>query len=799
MLLEGEARASYLAHLASSDSTRHDAVAKLLSHDAVADQVIGELQDLAPTSSLPRDVLALVGTQVAHFRIIAPIAAGGMGAVYRAENTLLGRTVALKLPLLTHYGDVAARARFLREGRAAGMLEHPNVCRVYEVGESNEGQLYIAMALYEGETLRQRLDRVPTLSADGAVAIAQQIASGLAAAHAAGVVHRDLKPANIMLATGETVRILDFGLARTVDASQTQASAMMGTVAYMAPELVNGHAADARADLWSLGVVLYEMLAGRRPFVGDHPLAIAHAILHDEPLSVRSVRPDISWRLDALIHQLLTTSQTARPASAIAVVAELNAIAAGERAAFFGRLRIAVTRVLRAKETVITLCVGSVLALTGAYMMTHSAMRAPSAQGVVDSAAPGTADAQALEFYKRAQVYFGREVSDENRRHAEGLYALAIARDSLFAQAHAGLALAIVRRVGGHQNEDPAQLQRVRTEAERALQLQTNVPEAHLALGYYFIAQSELAHAKHEFEMAAEGTPTSAEPVGELALLHRMQGDFPEAQRLYQRAVAIEPSNVRTIEQLAITYQRSREYAKAVPIWDRLIVLEPEKYQYRLARAYIFSCWLGNTDTLEATLRQLPARWNPGGAVTRARVQLSRYRRKPADALAILNQSDAVTMQDNLIYWTLDLMRGRLYADLGDGARARASFAATVAVLEDSLTAHSFDNRVRAALGEADAGSGRAQQAIEHARTLVDSASAMVGYAAASAAILAAAEIYTRVGARDEAIGLLDRLLDRSAGEEVSVPILRLDPTWDPLRSDARFERMLHRKRKSGT
>ena len=188
-----------------------------------------------------------------------------MGVIYSAEDTHLKRTVVLKFlaPELTR--DSEARDRFMQEAEAASALDHPNICTIYDVDTAADGQLFIAMAYYDGETLKARLARGPLAVAD-ALEIAAQIARGLEKAHQAGIVHRDIKPANLMITRDGLVKILDFGVAKLRDrTSLTRTGITLGTISYMAPEQARGGGADARADLWSLGVVLYEMLTGHRP------------------------------------------------------------------------------------------------------------------------------------------------------------------------------------------------------------------------------------------------------------------------------------------------------------------------------------------------------------------------------------------------------------------------------------------------------------------------------------------------------------------------------------------------------
>jgi tetratricopeptide (TPR) repeat protein len=250
--------------------------------------------------------LSQIGQTVSNYRILEEIGRGGMGVVYKARDERLGRLAAVKFLPRRLTEDPEARQRFLVEAQAASQLEDANVCPVYEAGETEEGQLYIAMAFYEGGTLGQRIARGP-LGLDAALRIAVRVCRGLARAHDEGIVHRDIKPANIMLTDRGEIKIVDFGLARLGEGARlTRAGSTLGTPAYMSPEQIRGGAVDARSDVWAVGVLLYEMVTGELPFSGGPDSAMVHAILHEEPKPLPEGRPDLSAELQSVLSRALT-------------------------------------------------------------------------------------------------------------------------------------------------------------------------------------------------------------------------------------------------------------------------------------------------------------------------------------------------------------------------------------------------------------------------------------------------------------------------------------------------------------
>ncbi len=265
------------------------------------------------------------GKSISHYEVLDKLGGGGMGVVYKARDTRLNRLVALKF-LPPHLStEEEAKQRFVQEAQAASALDHPNICTVYEIGETDDHQMFIAMAHYDGETLKGRLRAAQSgerpLAPLTAVEIALAIAQGLSVAHARGIVHRDIKPANVMVTSAGLVKILDFGLAKLSGSLDlTKSGSTLGTAPYMAPEQVRGETLDARTDLWSLGVVLYEMLAGRHPYTGDYEQAIAYAILNENPPPIEGIDPEVA----TIVDRLLTKEPGARYQSADDVIRDLK-------------------------------------------------------------------------------------------------------------------------------------------------------------------------------------------------------------------------------------------------------------------------------------------------------------------------------------------------------------------------------------------------------------------------------------------------------------------------------------------
>src|SRR5450759_1181400 len=275
------------------------------------------------------------GSRLGPYEILAPIGAGGMGEVYRAKDARLGREVAIKVLPASFSNDSDRLRRFEQEAKAAGLLNHPNITAVYDIG-SHEGAPYVVSELLEGETLRAALAG-GRLSPRKAIDYALQMAHGLAAAHEKGIVHRDLKPENLFVTKDGRVKILDFGLAKltqadsgsqtsmpTVTHGGTEAGVVMGTAGYMSPEQVRGMALDARSDIFSFGAILYEMLSGKRAFHGDTPADTMSSILKEDPPDLAETNRNVSPALERIVQHCLEKNPEARFHSASDIAFDLE-------------------------------------------------------------------------------------------------------------------------------------------------------------------------------------------------------------------------------------------------------------------------------------------------------------------------------------------------------------------------------------------------------------------------------------------------------------------------------------------
>ena len=306
----------------------------------------------------------MIGKTISHYRVTAELGRGGMGVVYKAEDTTLRRTVALKFLPIDKLASEEEKARFLREAQAAAALNHPNICTVYEIGEA-DGHTFIAMEFVEGQSVKDKV-RARPLPLPESLEIAIQAAQGLQAAHEEGIVHRDVKSANLMVSHKGQVKVMDFGLAQVGDRSQlTKTGTTLGTSSYMSPEQAKAQPTDRRSDIWSLGVVLYEMLTGQLPFKGEVEAAVAYAVVNTEPEPPTALRSGLLIEIDRVVDQALAKDPEERYQHIEGMLVDLRALQKGETRSVSRRRR----RGRRRRSILVGAASAAVAVLLGAFSL----------------------------------------------------------------------------------------------------------------------------------------------------------------------------------------------------------------------------------------------------------------------------------------------------------------------------------------------------------------------------------------------------------------------------------------------
>ncbi len=541
---------------------------------------------------------SLVEQQLGPYKIQSLLGAGGMGEAYLAEDKRLGRKVAIKFLAPEFVADEQARRRLLREARAAATLDHPNICAIYEVGE-DASHCFIVFQYIEGETLATRLRR-QRLEPREVLAVVAQVANALAEAHARGIVHRDIKPENIMLTTRGQVKMLDFGLAKvtrdrdTIGSEAETASLLstpgvvMGTVPYMSPEQVRGEQLDGRSDIFSFGVVFYELLSGRRPFEAKSMAEIIAAILTKEPPPLPGLAPAVWPRLDSLVQKCLKKDPARRYQTMGDLVLDLEPI---RRECESGQAASSGAAMAATLETIIVghrekwrsfLSSRLALALTVVAVAVAAVVYALLPRTATPTARPGimSVNTTAYDYYLRGKV----KVSSENRESNEAAIKLleqAIATNPGFATAYAELARAY--SVKSFNFASDAEKKRLNDDAEvaieKALALNPDLAEAHFARGLVL-----WTHAKR----------------------------FPHEQAIqsYKRALALDPSLDEAHHQLAVVYFHIGLFDKAWGETEKALAINPNNTLARF-RFGVINLYRGRYEEALGFFKSTPPEANP--------------------------------------------------------------------------------------------------------------------------------------------------------------------------------------------
>lgn len=617
-------RAAFLAHAcAGDDGLRLEVESLLASHDPSDNFIESLAPDLAAGLLAESHARLATGQSVGNYRVMALLGAGGMGEVYLTEDTRLGRRVALKLLPAQFTTEPDRLHRFEREARAASSLNHPNIITIHEVGQL-EGEPFIITEFIEGKTLRQQM-AAATMMLREALDVAIQVASALEAAHKAGIVHRDIKPENIMLRPDGLVKVLDFGLAKLTESQpsgpgaepttmagvQTKTGLVMGTVTYMSPEQARGLAVDARSDIFSLGAVIYEMVAGRVPFQGATTSDVIVSILEREPAPLSRFAPGVPDELEQMVKKALAKDQEERYQLAsdllidlrnlkqeMELQAKLDAVKpAGSKGATPVGLRVSVDTdeqlTTRSTDAEVATTVPSAGYLA-AKIKTHkravalglaALMIAGAAiiyfiyitRGEAIAAKPDTENAEAKKLYQQG-LYYWRKNTDEATLESGEYFKQAIEKDPNFALAYVGLA-EYYNIMAGFGNMRPNEaLPKAEEALSSALAIDEKLSSAHEQLASLKMWYDwDWSGAERELKRAIELNP-EGEVSGIYNRLLEVTGRIDEA--IADASVDWnQPSGSRLQreERLAKLFSLAGRYNEALEEWRKILEKEPNR------------------------------------------------------------------------------------------------------------------------------------------------------------------------------------------------------------------------------
>lgn len=544
------------------------------------------------------------------YRILDEAGRGGMGEVYRAEDTQLHRTVAVKFLSPRLLGDSDSQARFLREARMASALDHPHISVIHEIGE-DDGRPYIAMEYIRGNSIKDILRSGPMAPGE-IVRIGIQIADALRYAHEQGIIHRDLKAANVMLTPDGRAKILDFGLAKRLEGREsaedgatldgiTEAGVFMGTMFYTAPEIFRGEPADARSDIWSLGVMLYEMAAAKPPFDGQTGFELTSSILRDAPPILPEQVPE---PLQSVVRRCLEKDPAKRYQSAGEVLADLQAIASIEAK----KDQAPAVRSRRRRRIIIGagLALAAVLIGWGILRPRRADDRAAKAGGggaPISKPNQPSSRPEANEYYEKAMMFLGHQF---DLPRARKMLERALEIDPSFAEARAWHGFAFLLEIDGGYSNDSDFLYKAEGELRRALQDDPNTIRAHTSLAALYFYQNRKEPAREEIDKALKLSPQDLDAQNWQANVFFMNGDLPAAKALYRKALEQDPLFFPARMNLADLLRIEGDPEGAIREFEKILEQDPEN-PYALASIARSQVDRGDLKNARARLKSLRA------------------------------------------------------------------------------------------------------------------------------------------------------------------------------------------------
>ncbi|MDQ6759480.1 MAG: protein kinase [Acidobacteriota bacterium] len=712
----------------------------------------------------------MIGQHILHYQVLSKLGAGGMGVVYAARDTRLGRTVALKVLPPEKSLDPKRRQRFLREARAAAALNHPNIVNIYDIGSGQETE-FIAMELVTGSSLADLMKQGLLPVAD-ILSYASQIAKAMTAAHAAGVIHRDLKPSNIMITGDGTVKLLDFGLAQLspilvveeaeTTSNLTELGAALGTLQYMSPEQARGETVDERSDIFSLGVVLYEMAAGSKPFQASSAFGVQNAICYTEPKPIADCREHTPAKFCDIITRCLRKDRESRYSKMADVAAALAEVSRDQDAP---GSQSAVATPIRAPRRGWRLYawVAAALAVI-ALGLAFSSFRGSSLQG--PSAAP--------ESIRQGHAYLFRYDQAGNVEKAIDSFKKALESETENAAAYAGLGQAYAQEYS--QNPDPQWLRLARSNAGRAIQLNDLLADSHVSMAAVELRSQNPQNAERESRRALELEPANAGAALRLADSLAAQGRVQEAEECYRKLSQTHPDDWRAYHYLGALLYKADRYEEALAALQAAAKLAPHNAAvYRIMGA-AYQMLDRDTEAAEALQKALAIRPTP--YVLTNLGMLYYYSGRYQDAASAFQRAIAAGANDFQLWGNL----GSAYRFTpGNQAKVKEAYEQAIRLLEERIASEPGNLNLGCIKAEYLAQAGQkdaAWQAVQHYQAeskLEPKSQFFLG------------EASELCGHRDKALELLGKAVQRG----LPVRVIRSDPDLLALRSDPGYHTLV--------
>jgi len=733
----------------------------------------------------------VIGRRLSHYDVLADLGAGGMGMVYLAHDTRLDRDVAIKVLPTDRPLSETARRRFQREAMAASALNHPNIITIYEVN-SEGGTEFIVMEYVRGATLSSVLKK-RTLALSEAIRYCIQIADALTKAHAAGIIHRDLKPGNIMVTEDGLVKVLDFGLAKfdpakatgdgeTSDAEATnqftltQPGAVTGTVAYMSPEQARGERVDARSDIFSFGIVMFEMFSGHLPFTGPNSIALLHNLHFSPPRDLTQLRPDVPKPLVALISRMLEKSTEKRIQTMAEVGSELRRGAVGlvdgpltwhPSEATIDMARPPSSGGLSKRN--IWMATGLLLLLVLIGIGGWRWHKRPNpAQQAVGQEAPVDDNAYAL--YRRARQDLDHWDREGNIDSGIKLAERAVQLDPQSAASYAALGEAYYLK--NRANPDPQWMKLASEYANKAVALDNYLAAGHISLGLVKMESGDSAGAEKELRAAADLDPKNAAPHRWLGKLYDKTSRDKEAMKELQRALQLDPKDWASYMELGLNAYQAANYKGAAENWEQALKLEPDNVPALRNLGAVYHA-LGRDDDAVAAL-QHAIEIKPSADVYNNLGTILFYRGRYQDAVPAFEKTVALGA-NNFDNWA-SLADAYRWTP-GDAEKAKQAYRTAIGIVREEMVKHPDQMDLRADLALYLAKNGDKPGALDEVR-LVD-----WSHSKDPSVMYVSAVTYELCGNRDKALNAL--LAAVKAGQDLND--IKNDPELVSLRADPRY------------